>query len=106
MKNKKRSKLINQEKIPTQLSYHPPFPRPICLEKCTMDNQKSYNEYILKTLRAFSNETHYYQKFPHKLEGSDTWSLDVKSRVDKYRLLFKVENNICKIINLCIDTHK
>jgi len=82
------------------------FPRPVCLEKCSMDIKRGYETYILKTLRAFSNEAEYYKKFPHKLKGGETWSIDVKSRNDKYRMLFKIDGGICKITNLCTDeTH-
>jgi len=82
------------------------FPRSICLERCTMNIKKGYETHILKTLRAFSNETLYHQKFPHKLEDRQTWSIDVKSRNDKYRMLFRVENGICKITDLCTEkTH-
>jgi hypothetical protein len=71
-----------------------------------MNIKKGYEEYIIKTLKAFSDETLYYQKFPHKLEGSQTWSIDVKSRNDIYRMLFQVEGRICKITNLCTsETH-
>jgi ABC-type oligopeptide transport system ATPase subunit len=84
----------------------PSFPRPICLEKCTMSIKKGYEEHILKTLKAFSNEAAYNAKYPHKLEGGNTWSIDVKARNDKFRMLFYVENNICKITDLCTDkTH-
>jgi hypothetical protein len=71
-----------------------------------MNIKKGYEEYIIKTLKAFSNETLYYQKFPHKLEGRETWSIDVKSRNDIYRMLFQIENHVCKIIDLCTtETH-
>jgi hypothetical protein len=90
--------------------YHPPlFPRPICLEKCTMEIPRGYETDILKTLKSFSNEEAYRRKTPHKLEGmDDMWSLDVRSRNDKYRMLFYVsDNGICKITRLCTeDTHK
>ena len=86
--------------------YAPQFPRPICLEHCTMNIKKGYEENILMTLKAFSNENAYKAKTPHKLSDTNTWSLDVKSRHDLYRLLFKVEGNICKISNLCTEeTH-
>jgi len=93
------------EKVPTAVTYTL-FPRPICLEICTMNIPNGYENYILKTLKAFSNKDAYNSKEPHKLQGTDTWSLDVKSRSDKYRMLFKIDNHICKIINLCTEeTH-
>jgi hypothetical protein len=30
-----------------------PFPRPVCLEKCTMETPKGYEADILMTLKAF-----------------------------------------------------
>ncbi|MDR1420544.1 MAG: hypothetical protein LBI86_09240 [Treponema sp.] len=85
-----------------------PFPRPLCLEKCTMNIPSGYETDILKTLKSFSNQEAYNRKTPHKLEGKDgIRSLDVSSRADKYRMLFYVDNNICKITNLCTEeTHK
>jgi hypothetical protein len=84
------------------------FPRPVCLEKCTMNIPNGYETDILKTLKSFSNKESYRRKAPHKLEGKDDiWSLDVSSRADKYRMLFYVENSVCKIIQLCTEeTHK
>ena len=102
--NKKAVKSIIEDKAPS-VKYSP-FPRPVCLEKCTMNIQRGYEEDIFKTLKAFSNKDAYDRKTPHKLQGSETWSIDVKSRNDKYRMLFYVENNICKITNLCTEeTH-
>jgi hypothetical protein len=85
-----------------------PFPRPVCLEKCTMEMPKGYETDILMTLKAFSSQEAYRRKTPHKLEGKDgAWSLDVSSRADKYRMLFYVDNSVCKITHLCTeDTHK
>jgi hypothetical protein len=85
-----------------------PFPRPVCLEKCTMEIPKGYEDDILMTLKAFSNQEAFRRKTPHKLEGKDDiWSIDVKSRSDKYRMLFFTDNGICKITHLCTeDTHK
>jgi hypothetical protein len=85
-----------------------PFPRPVCLEQCTMEIPNGYESDILMTLKAFSNQDAYRRKTPHKLEGKDgVWSLDVSSRHDKYRMLFYVDNGICKITRLCTeDTHK
>jgi mRNA-degrading endonuclease RelE of RelBE toxin-antitoxin system len=85
------------------------FPRPICLEHCTMNIPNGYENYILKTLKAFSNEVLYQMKNPHKLEGREATSLDIKSRHDKYRLLFYIDKDtgVCKITNLCTaETHK
>jgi hypothetical protein len=88
------------------VSYRPIFPRPICLEKCTMNMPNGYEKDILMTLRAFSSQESYNRKTPHKLQGRETWSLDVKARTDKYRLLFYVDNGICKIIDPCTEeTH-
>ena len=39
--------------------YRPLFPRPICLEKCTMNIPNGYENDILKTLKAFSNKDLY-----------------------------------------------
>jgi hypothetical protein len=87
--------------------YHLPFPRPICLEKCTMSIPNGYEKNILMTLKAFSNKAAFDRKTPHKLEGSSgLWSLDVKSRADKYRMLYFTVDGICKITNLCTtETH-
>ena len=86
--------------------YRPLFPRPICLEKCTMNIPRGYEENILMTLKAFSSEESYNRKNPHKLSGSELWSIDVKSRDDKYRMLYYFDGNICKISSLCTDgTH-
>lgn len=88
--------------------YRSPFPRPVCLEQCTMNIPNGYEKEILMTLKAFSNQDAYNRKTPHKLEGHETWSLDVKSRNDKYRMLFYIEKEtgICKITNLCTEeTH-
>jgi hypothetical protein len=84
-----------------------PFPRPICLEKCTMNIPKGYEEYILMTLKAFSNKDAYNRKTPHKLEGKDDlFSIDVRSRHDKYRMFFYIEDRVCKITDLCTEeTH-
>jgi mRNA-degrading endonuclease RelE of RelBE toxin-antitoxin system len=85
------------------------FPRPICLEHCTMNIPSGYENHILMTLKAFSNDVLYRRKNPHKLEGREAMSLDIKSRDDKYRLLFYVEKDtgICKITDLCTEeTHK
>jgi hypothetical protein len=84
------------------------FPRPVCLEKCTMETPRGYETDILMTLKAFSRQETYRRKTPHKLEGEDgIWSLDVSSRNDKYRMLFYVDNGICKITHLCTEeTHK
>jgi hypothetical protein len=107
----KRKKLADKPVIEKQapaLTYRPPFPKPVCLEKCTMEMPKGYETDILMTLKAFSNQESYHRKTPHKLEGKDgIWSLDVKSRADKYRLLFYMDNGICKISHLCTEeTHK
>lgn len=108
MRNKKRAVSLSLEKVPSAASSaQPRFPRPVCLEKCTMSIRAGYEVHILKTLKSFANEDSYYRKFPHKLEGGETWSLDVKSRKDTYRMLFRVENGICKITDLCTDeTHR
>ena len=105
MKYKKKVKSPLMQKAPSIVTYSP-FPRPICLEKCTMNIPNGYETDILKTLKAFSSKDAYCSKQPHKLEGRETWSIDVTSRKDKYRMLFKVDNQICKIINLCTtETH-
>jgi hypothetical protein len=109
MKRKKKPEKPVAGKQAPALIYRFPFPKPICLEKCTMEIPKGYETDILTTLKAFSNQEAYRRKTPHKLEGRDrdTWSLDVKSRTDKYRMLFYCENGICKIINLCTEeTHR
>ena len=105
MKHKHNAKLIKEK--PALAVIDRPFPRPICLEKCTMKIPKGYEEHILMTLKAFSNKEAYYRKTPHKLEGKDDlYSIDVKSRDDKYRMFFYIEDHICKITNLCsTDTH-
>jgi mRNA-degrading endonuclease RelE of RelBE toxin-antitoxin system len=72
-----------------------------------MNIPNGYETDILKTLKSFSSEESYRRKTPHKLEGKELWSLDVKSRSDKYRLLFYIDNGICKITHLCTEeTHK
>ena len=107
MKYKKKAKSPILQKVASNIACTSlMFPRPICLENCTMNIQKGYEKYIFDTLKSFSNEGAYYRKYPHKLEGGETWSLDIKSRNDIYRMLFKVEHGICKIIDLCTDkTH-
>jgi hypothetical protein len=68
---------------------------------------RGYETDILTTLKAFSSQGAYSRKTPHKLEGRDACSLDVKYRDDKYRMLFYVDGGICKIIDLCTEeTHK
>jgi hypothetical protein len=106
MKYKRNAKQI--KKKPAEVVVDKPlFPRPICLEKCTMNIPNDYEDDILKTLKAFSNKDAYERKNPHKLQGRDTWSIDVKSREDNYRMLFCIDNRICKITNLCTEeTHK
>ena len=105
MKHKYNAKQVKEK--PALVVVDRPFPRPICLEKCTMNIPNGYEGDILKTLKAFSNKDAYERKTPHKLQGRDTWSVDVKSRDDKYRMLFYItENRICKITNLCsTETH-
>jgi hypothetical protein len=56
-----------------------------------MEMPRGYETDILMTLKAFSGQDAYRRKAPHKLESSDTWSLDVKSRNDKYRMLFYID---------------
>ena len=107
MKHNKKVKPAAMLKVPSIVTYSP-FPRPICLEKCTMNIPNGYENDILKTLKAFSNQNLYHRKNPHKLSGKDAlYSIDVKSRDDKYRMFFYIDdNNICKITNLCsTDTH-
>jgi mRNA-degrading endonuclease RelE of RelBE toxin-antitoxin system len=71
-----------------------------------MNMPGGYEKDILMTLKAFSNKDAYDRKTPHKLQGRETWSLDVKARNDKYRMLYYVDDGICKIINLCTEeTH-
>jgi hypothetical protein len=74
-----------------------------------MEIPKGYETDILMTLKAFGSQDAYRRKMPHKLGGKDgIWSIDVKSRADKYRMLFYVDSgNICKITHLCTEeTHK
>jgi len=105
MKNNKKIKPPVMLKVPSIATYSP-FPRPICLEKCTMNIPRGYEGNILMTLKAFSNKEAFERKTPHKLTSSETWSVDVKSREDKYRMLYQIDNRICKIINLCTnETH-
>jgi hypothetical protein len=108
MKSKYKAAKQKKDYSAGKVIYRPLFPRPICLEKCTMNIPNGYEADILKTLKAFSSEGAYQRKTPHKLEGKDgIWSLDVSSRSDKCRMLFYVDNNICKITNLCTEeTHK
>ncbi|MDR0290889.1 MAG: hypothetical protein LBI06_08140 [Treponema sp.] len=106
MKSKHKNLKAKQEHHIGGVIYTPLFPRPICLERCTMNVPNGYENNILKTLKAFSNKDSYHSKFPHKLEGGETWSIDVKSRNDVYRMLFQIEDRICKITNLCTsETH-
>jgi hypothetical protein len=88
-------------------AYYGPFPQPICLEQCTMNISNGYERSILMTLKAFGDKTAFERKNPHKLKGSgDLWSLDVKSREDKYRLLYFKRDRTYKITNLCTtETH-
>ncbi|MDR1231922.1 MAG: hypothetical protein LBK61_11050 [Spirochaetaceae bacterium] len=104
--SKKKAGVPGADKVSPPV-YRLPFPRPVCLEKCTMNIPNGYAENILMTLKAFSSEVLFERKIPHKLEGSSgLWSLDVKSRNDKYRLLYFMQDGICKITNLCTtETH-
>jgi hypothetical protein len=89
MKSKHKTAKERQKYTIGTAVYRPLFPRPVCLEKCTMEIPKGYETDILMTLKAFSNQEAYRRKTPHKLEGKDgIWSLDVSSRADKYRMLF------------------
>ena len=105
MKHKHNAKLIKEK--PALVVIDRPFPRPICLEKCTMNTPSGFEKDILNTLKAFSDKDAYYRKSPHKLKGKDDlYSIDVKSRQDKYRMLFYIQDRICKITNLCTtETH-
>jgi hypothetical protein len=108
MKLMNKNKQAEQKHHISGVIYRPLFPRPICLERCTMNMPNGYEKDILMTLKSFSNETAYHRKSPHKLSGKDNlYSIDVKSRDDKYRMFFYIDdNNICKITNLCsTDTH-
>jgi len=106
MKSKYKNQQAKQKHYIGGVTYRPLFPRPICLEKCTMNIKKGYEADILKTLKSFSNKEAFDRKSPHKLEGGETWSLDVKSRTDTYRLLFYYEDRVCKITDLCTNkTH-
>jgi hypothetical protein len=107
MKHSKKEKSSTMSKMPSAITYSLPlFPRPVCLERCTINIPNGYENDILKTLKAFSNKDAYHRKSPHKLEGRETWSIDVKSRNDKYRMLYQFEGHICKIIDLCTtETH-
>jgi hypothetical protein len=73
--------------------------------------KKGYEDDIIKTLRAFSSKDSFEQKNAHKLKdykiwGHEAWSIDIKSRDDKYRMLFYIDNRVCKITDLCsTDTH-
>jgi hypothetical protein len=68
-----------------------------------MNIPKCYENNILMTLKAFSDKTLFERKTPHKLNAAENlWSLDVKSRNDKYRMLFFTQDGICKITN---ETH-
>jgi hypothetical protein len=108
MKSKHKTAGEKQQYSIGGVIYRPLFPRPVCLEKCTMEIPNGYETDILKTLKAFSNEESYRRKEPHKLKGKDDiWSLDVSSRAGKYRMLFYVDNGICKVTHLCTEeTHK
>jgi hypothetical protein len=108
MKSKHKTAQEKQNYSIGKVIYRPPFPRPLCLEKCTMEIPRGYETDILKTLKSFSNEEAYRRKTPHKLEGKDgVWSLDISSRADKYRMLFYVDSGICKVTHLCTEeTHK
>jgi hypothetical protein len=107
MKNYKKEKKPLVAKVEKDCTYtYSPFPRPICLEKCTMNIPNGYEDDILKTLKAFSNKDLYLRKSPHKLEGCETYSIDVSSRKNIYRMLYQIEDRICKITNLCTtETH-
>jgi hypothetical protein len=108
MKSKNKGKGSIEKSIIAPFTRRTLYPRPICLEKATMNIPRGYEEDILMTLRAFSNETSYMRKTPHNV-GGDTMSLDVKSRHDKYRMLYYIEKEtgVCKITNLCTEeTHR
>jgi len=106
LKYSKQTVLQNYSKA--SVTYELIFPRPICLERCSVKVPKGYEKDVLETLKAFSNKEKYHNKKPHKLKDMDeTYSLDVKSRKSIYRLLFCIENSVCKIIDLCTnETHR
>ena len=70
------------------------------------EHTRGYEEHILMTLKAFSSKEAYDRKTPHKLQGGETWSIDVKSRNDEYRMLYYFDGPVCKITDLCTkETH-
>lgn len=97
------------------------FPKPICLEECEISELKkiihTHGFDILNTLKSFSDKDKYLSKTPHGIDNKGKvkkyfklnkkiMSLDVKGRHDTKRLLYFVENGVCKIVHLCTDeTH-
>lgn len=99
-------------------SYDEGFPHPICLELCELNIVQGHEKYVIKTLKAFSNEEKFNCKTPHPLSPSknlkhlfdkakkfnckNIYSLDVKNRRDTYRLYYcMTEKHVCKILELC-----
>jgi len=110
MTSYKKSKKLSLERKAKRLEYIRPtlFPRPICLEECTINLPSGYEKDIFRTLKSFSNEEAYKRKRPHQLKGDKKglYSLDVKGRHDKYRLLFYEKDSVCKITTLSTEeTH-
>jgi hypothetical protein len=62
MKSKHKSAGQKQNYSIGKAIYRPLFPRPICLEQCTMNIPKGYETDILMTLKAFSNQDAYHRK--------------------------------------------
>lgn len=105
-------------------SYDEIFPCPICLELCETKITQGYEKHVIKTLKAFSDKEKFETKCAHPLIRSEklkhvfnkaenfncdkVYSLDVKSRHDKYRLYYCItDNGVYKILELCSEkSHK
>lgn len=110
----------------SQIVSDSPFPKAITLEDCSLNVRNGYHDYVLKTLKAFSNKEDFKAKNPHSLNKSSNVeryfkiakelkpnsspkviSLDVKSRNDTKRLFYCEDSkNVCHILALCSEeTH-
>ena len=118
--NHKPIKIVDNNIVALQIVE---FPKAICLEHCQIDVVRGYEKDVITTLKSFSDKEKFNFKKPHFLTKSGdlnhffdlsksiangrVWSLDVKARHDKYRLLYCIDNNkVHKILALCTDdTH-
>ena len=91
------------------------FPASISFEKCSKNSlkvERGWEKSTLESLLSFNNYDEFRKRMPHELteeeyKNTGTHSLDIKGRDTKYRIFFKIENNIAKITELFTEeTHK